>query len=36
MPIYLSYDSVKVARIGHVYVKLYRIVFTKVPLCLQI
>ena len=29
-------DSVKVAKIRHVFVKLQRIVFTKVSLCLQI
>ena len=29
-------DSVKVAKIGHAFVKLQRIVFTKVSLCLEI
>ena len=29
-------DSVKVANIRHVFVKLHRIVFTKVSLCLRI
>ena len=29
-------DSVKVAKIRHAFVKLQRIVFTKVSLCLQI
>ena len=33
---YLFNDSVKVANIRHVFVKLHRIVFTKVYLCLQI
>ena len=36
MPTFLYNDSVKVARIGHVFVKLQRIVFTKVSLCLEI
>ena len=33
---YLYNDSVKVAKIRRVFVKLHRIVFTKVSLCLQI
>ena len=33
---YLYNDSAKVAKIRHVFVKLYRIIFTKVSLCLQI
>ena len=33
---YLFNDSVKVAKIRHFFVKLHRIVFTKVSLCLQI
>ena len=33
---YLYNDSVKVAKIRHVFVKLHRIVFTEVSLCLQI
>ena len=36
IPIYLYNDSVKVAKIRHVLVKLHRIVFTKVSLCLKI
>ena len=36
IPIYLSYDSVKVAKIRNVFVRLHRIVFANVPLCLQI
>ena len=36
IPIFLYNDSVKVAKIGHDFVKLKRIVFTKVSLCLQI
>ena len=36
IPINLYNDSVKVAKTLHVFVKLYRIVFTKVTLCLQI
>ena len=32
---YLYNDSVKVAKIRHVFVKLHRVVFTKVSLCLQ-
>ena len=34
--IFLFNDSVKVAKIRHAFVKLQRIVFTKVSLCLQI
>ena len=33
---FLYNDSVKVAKIRHAFVKLQRIVFTKVSLCLQI
>ena len=33
---FLYNDSVKVAKIRHTFVKLQRIVFTKVSLCLQI
>ena len=33
---FLYNDSVKVAKIRHVFVKLQRIVFTKISLCLQI
>ena len=33
---FLYNDSVKVAKIWHAFVKLQRIVFTKVSLCLQI
>ena len=36
IPIFLYNDSVKVAKIRHVFVKLQRIVFTKVSLFLQI
>ena len=36
IPIFLYNDSVKVVKIRHVFIKLYRIVFTKVSLCLQI
>ena len=36
MPIFLFNDSVKVAKILHVFVKLQQIVFTKFPLCLEI
>ena len=35
-PILLHNDFVKVAKIRHVFVKLQRIVFTKVSLCFQI
>ena len=33
---YLYNDSVKVAKNRHVFVKLHRIIFTRVSLCLQI
>ena len=33
---FLYNNSVKVAKIRHAFVKLQRIIFTKVPLCLQI
>ena len=36
IPIYLYIDSVKVAKIWHVFIKLHRIVFTEVSLCLLI
>ena len=36
IPIFLYNNSVKVAKIRHAFVKLQRIVFTKVSLCLQI
>ena len=36
MRIFLHNDSVKVATTRHAFVKLQRIVFTKVSLCLQI
>ena len=36
IPIFLHNDSVKNAKIRHAFVKLHRIVFTKISLCLQI
>ena len=36
IPIFLYNDSVKVAKIKHAFVKLQRIIFTKVSYCLQI
>ena len=36
IPIFIYNDSVKVAKIRHALVKLQRIVFNKVSLCLQI
>ena len=36
IPIFLHNDSVKNAKIRHAFVKLQRIVFTKISLCLQI
>ena len=36
IPIFLYNNSVKVVKIRHAFVKLQRIVFTKVSLCLQI